>query len=108
MPEIPTLNIPQPGAPKSNPSKSNLPELSKSNLPLERCPQCACELVGAIEVTEGNIAGLIVVVMRETSDRNWIACDGCNQTVCKSCCVVPDSGYCDSCFIKYKIEPHLP
>jgi hypothetical protein len=81
---------------------------NKSNVPIEACPKCSRELVGVIEVSEGSLLGLTVVVMRETTDRNWITCDACNRTICKSCCVVPDSGYCDSCFVKYKIEPYLP
>jgi hypothetical protein len=65
-------------------------------------------LVGAIEVSSATVGGLNVVVMRETENRNWITCDGCNETLCKSCCVVPDSGCCDQCFFKPKIEPYLP
>jgi hypothetical protein len=74
---------------------------------LETCPKCQKELVGAIEVSSGNVGGIGVVVMQETSDRNWILCDSCNQTICKSCCIMPDSGYCDNCFFKLKIVPNL-
>ncbi len=74
----------------------------------ETCSGCKQELVGALEVSEAQVGGINFVVIGETPDRNWIACDGCNKTICKSCCVKPDSGYCDSCFIKYKIEPYLP
>ncbi len=97
MSNIPMSNTPAPDTPKSD----------VSNLPIERCPKCSGELRGAIEVTEGSIGGLEIVIMRETEDRNWITCDGCNQTICKSCCVIPDSGYCDECFVKYKIEPRF-
>lgn len=75
---------------------------------MEACPGCRRELLGAIETSAAVVGGIQFVVMKETSDRNWIICDGCNLTVCKGCCVMPDSGYCDRCFFKYKIEPHLP
>lgn len=78
------------------------------NLPIESCPRCRHNLVGVVEVSSAKVGELNVVVMSETRDRNWITCDGCNETVCKSCCVMPDSGYCDSCFFKCKIEPYLP
>lgn len=78
------------------------------NLPIESCPRCRRQLVGVIEVSSAQIGELNVVVMRETGNRNWITCDGCNETICKSCCVMTDSGYCDTCFFKRKIEPYLP
>ncbi len=74
----------------------------------ETCSGCHRELVGALEVSDAQLGGINVVVIGETSDRNWIACDSCGKTICKSCCIKPDSGYCDPCFIKYKIEPYLP
>ncbi len=74
----------------------------------DACPQCGRELVGAVETASATVGGIQVVVMQETSDRNWIDCDACNETVCKSCCTVPDSGYCDRCFFQLKIEPHIP
>ncbi len=92
----------------SNRLTSNTAITKTPNVPIEACPRCSKELIGAIEITEGGIGGLRIVTMRETSDRNWITCDGCNQTICKSCCVMPDSGYCDACFVKYRIEPYLP
>ncbi len=75
---------------------------------LERCPKCSRELLGAIETSSAEVSGIQFVVIRETTDRNWIACDACNQTICKACCVMPDSGYCNTCFFKYKIEPFIP
>ena len=77
-------------------------------LDVENCPKCSKELTGAIETSAAVVGGIQMVVMRETPDRNWIICDGCNQTVCKSCCVMPDSGYCDRCFLEYKIAPFIP
>lgn len=79
-----------------------------ANSTLENCPKCSRIFTGAIETSSATVGGIQFVVMRETSDRNWIACDGCNQIVCKHCCIMPDSGYCDGCFFKYKIEPHVP
>lgn len=75
---------------------------------LENCPKCNKQLVGVIEVSSSLVGGVSVVVMEETRDRNWIVCDFCNQTVCKSCCVMPDSGYCDACFFELKIASNLP
>lgn len=75
---------------------------------VEHCPKCQKKLVGAIEVNSTVIGGIAMVVMEETTDRNWILCDFCNQTICKSCCVIPDSGYCDACFFELKITPNLP
>lgn len=103
MPDTQTSNTQTP-----NSQTPDTPKSGKPNVPVDRCPACSRELVGAIEITEGGIGGLKIVVMRETADRNWIACDACNRTICKSCCALPDSGYCDSCFVKYKIEPYLP
>ena len=79
-----------------------------SDFTLDLCPQCRRQLEGAIETSSAIVGGIQMVVMRETSDRNWITCDACNRTVCKDCCVKPDSGYCDACFFKYRIEPYLP
>lgn len=72
------------------------------------CPKCNREFTGAIETASAVLAGITLVVMQETPDRNWIICDGCAQTICKQCCVMPDSGYCDSCFYEYKIRPFIP
>lgn len=81
----------------------------KSNeSPIESCPKCHKQLVGAVEVNSTVISGISIVVMEETTDRNWILCDFCNKTICKSCCVMPDSGYCDTCFFELKIIPNLP
>lgn len=79
-----------------------------SEKPFENCPNCHKQLMGTIEVSSSMVGGIRMVVMEETSDRNWIVCDFCNQTICKSCCVMPDSGYCNSCFIEYKIAPDIP
>ncbi|MGI8467430.1 MAG: hypothetical protein ACR2N3_03160 [Pyrinomonadaceae bacterium] len=73
----------------------------------EVCPECERALEGAIEVSSAEIGGLNIVVMRETTDRNWIECDGCGKMICKNCCLFPGGGYCNSCFFKYEIEPHL-
>lgn len=74
----------------------------------EVCPECGRQLVGAIETSSAVVGGIQFVVMDETPDRNWITCDACNQTICKACCIMPDSGYCNGCFIEYKIEPFIP
>ncbi len=78
------------------------------DLETEHCPNCRRKLVGAIETASAEVAGIRFGVMDETPDRNWITCDVCSRTLCKDCCIVSDSGYCDHCFIKYRIEPYLP
>ncbi len=75
---------------------------------LEHCPECNRLLLGAVETSSAVVGGMQFVVIEETLDRNWITCDACNLTICKACCVKPDSGYCDKCFFKYKIEPFIP
>lgn len=89
---------------------SHLPDLpvNQSVKKAGFCPNCKKELLGAIEVSSAVVGGINFVVMEETSDRNWIECDACAKTICKACCVFPDSGYCDRCYFTYKIEPHLP
>ncbi len=79
-----------------------------ANPEMDNCPVCNCLLTGAIETSSAEVGGIQFVVMEETSDRNWIICDFCNEVVCKNCCVKPDSGYCDRCFFRFKIEPYLP
>jgi hypothetical protein len=81
---------------------------SNGQKPIENCPKCQRKLIGAIEVSSSIVDGISVVIMEETADRNWILCDFCNQTVCKSCCLMPASGYCDECFIELKMTPNLP
>lgn len=58
-------------------------------LEIENCPKCKRQLTGAIETSASVVGGIQFVVTEETPDRNWIICDSCNQTVCKSCCVMP-------------------
>lgn len=76
--------------------------------PPEYCTGCRRQLTGAVEVSAGVVDGIETVTMQETPDRNWIQCDYCNRTVCKNCCTIPDSGYCDACYFEFKIKPHLP
>ena len=74
----------------------------------DHCPKCGRVLTGAIETSSAVVCGIQFVVMEETPDRNWITCDACNKTLCKKCCIMPDSGYCDYCFFEYKIQPFIP
>jgi hypothetical protein len=48
-----------------------------------------------------------LISLRETTRRNYIACDGCNKAVCHNCCEHPRSGYCDSCIEKYNLRVYL-
>lgn len=70
----------------------------------EHCPKCHRELVGDIELESAILGDINFMVFRETPDRNWIQCDSCSQTLCKSCCVMPDTGYCNRCYYKINIE----
>ncbi len=70
----------------------------------QRCEKCKKKLVGDIELAGmGCGSHRVVLLFRETPDRNWIQCDGCNRLLCKNCCEKPKSGYCNSCFIKVHI-----
>ncbi len=70
----------------------------------EHCPNCNRELVGDIELESAILGGINFMVFVETPDRNWIQWDCCSKTLCKSCCVMPDTGYCNRCFYKLNIE----
>lgn len=61
------------------------------------CEQCGQTLYGELGVVDGTVCGVAVVVIRETSPRNWICCDACARMLCHACCREPESGYCDVC-----------
>ena len=61
------------------------------------CPQCKARLVGVVEITKTTTLGTPSILFRETPDRNWIQCDGCNLIICKACCENPQSGFCNGC-----------
>lgn len=61
------------------------------------CSNCRKPLTGAVEVIETKNEDIPVIHVKETSDRNWIACDACNLVVCKSCCENALSGLCNGC-----------
>lgn len=76
------------------------------------CERCKREVHGSIEVASGELAGVAVVTMVATPDRDWICCDACNALVCEECCTHPESGYCDSCIAspglyRYLVESGL-
>ncbi len=62
------------------------------------CERCQQILYGHLGVFEGELYGVVVVAIRETSPRNWICCDACSVMLCHACCTHPQSGYCDQCF----------
>ena len=49
------------------------------------CRLCGKQLTGAIENAIANNGKYVFVVMRETSDCNWVKCPGCKQVACKTC-----------------------
>ena len=64
------------------------------------CPKCGKVLTGAVEITRTVTCGVPRIIFRETPDRNWIQCDGCNLVVCKGCCKRAYTGFCDECLQK--------
>lgn len=72
----------------------------------EVCPVCEeTELEGDLGVAEGELEdGTLFVAVIETSPRNWLQCDACNQVVCHRCCTHPKSGYCNECIAKYNLH----
>ena len=71
------------------------------------CERCRQALYGNLGVFDGEICGVSVVVIRETSPRNWICCDACGALLCHACCSHPKSGYCDACINRCGI-PQAP
>lgn len=69
------------------------------------CPNCRKTLTGAVEVVETKNEGIPVIEVKETSDRNWIACDACNLIICKSCCANAASGFCNGCLQQLVPKP---
>ena len=50
---------------------------------------------------------ILLILLKETTRRNYIVCDSCNKAVCHNCCEHPRSGYCDSCIEKYSLHEYL-
>lgn len=69
------------------------------------CPNCRKTLTGAVEVLEMKNEGVPIIQVKETSDRNWVACDACNLVVCKSCCENAESGFCNGCLKQLMPKP---
>lgn len=66
------------------------------------CDKCGDELVGELGVTSEAYPYGVVILIGETSKRNWIACDACNAVVCHKCCHSPHTGYCNKCLELYQ------
>jgi hypothetical protein len=64
-------------------------------------------LTGAVEVVETKNEGIPIIHVKETSDRNWIACDSCNLVVCKFCCENAESGFCNGCLKQLMPKPGI-
>lgn len=61
------------------------------------CPKCKVRLTGVVEITTTTTLGVPSILYRETPDRNWIQCQGCNLIICKACCENYTSGFCNGC-----------
>ena len=70
----------------------------------EQCQKCGQTLHGDLAVTSQETPLGWVVLVQETSPRNWLACDACSIVLCHSCCTYPFSGYCDDCVTRYGLE----
>jgi hypothetical protein len=68
------------------------------------CPGCGKPLTGAIEIETRKSGDIGEIVFGETTDRNWIQCDGCNKTICKQCCEKPETGYCNDCLARQQTK----
>ena len=62
------------------------------------CPNCQRVLVGVLEIIKTTTLGMPSILYRESSDRNWIQCDGCNLIICKNCCEKYRNGFCNDCW----------
>jgi hypothetical protein len=72
------------------------------------CELCGREVHGDILVRNGELPdGTWVVALVSTPDRDWIACDSCNATVCHQCCQYPESGYCNACIKEHNLYAYL-
>jgi hypothetical protein len=71
------------------------------------CHLCRKELHGDLGVFEEEIGEVLIIIIRETSPRNWIQCDSCNTVVCHDCCSYPQAGYCNTCIETYHLLPTL-
>lgn len=68
------------------------------------CERCGADLHGHLGVFDGELNGIAIITIKETSPRNWICCDACAAMLCHACCRRPESGYCDACIAKYGIQ----
>lgn len=74
------------------------------NEEISLCPQCGKILTGVLEIIKTTTLGVPSILFRETFDRNWIECDGCNLIICKACCQKPAIGFCNDCYRKLQTE----
>lgn len=79
-----------------------------------RCEVCnETELEGELGVFTASVFSetldeeATLILLKETSRRNYIVCDSCSKAVCHTCCEHPKSGYCDSCIAKYNLGDSL-
>jgi hypothetical protein len=68
------------------------------------CELCGRDdLHGELGVVDFDTCAGSVILIHETSPRNWILCDSCNKLVCHSCCQHPETGYCNECIERYDL-----
>jgi hypothetical protein len=61
------------------------------------CAKCNKPLEGAVQVIRTTFRGTPVFLLKETPDRNWIRCKGCDTVFCKSCCRLYMIEFCNGC-----------
>lgn len=54
------------------------------------CPVCGTELTGVIVSTFVKDGASYRIVSQETTDCNWVRCEGCLKALCKKCNRTPE------------------
>ena len=70
----------------------------------QQCELCEKEVHGELGVLDFDFGDTSLVIIEEISKRDWLICDSCNILVCHACCTRPETGYCDACIGRYKLN----
>lgn len=68
------------------------------------CELCEKSVYGDLAVADCLLGGVGIIVIHETRKRNWILCDSCNTLCCHACCERPETGYCNACINRYRLN----
>jgi hypothetical protein len=63
----------------------------------ELCANCERPFEGAVEIIKTSFRGTPILLLKDTSDRNWVWCRGCGEAVCKPCYKLPQIDFCNRC-----------